>query len=261
MTLSLWFALCALYLQRLRQRTAWLCVPLIWLLALAGCQSRPAPPLEKQETELNAMTNDWANRARYRADNNRLGPPATGETRVVFMGDSITDAWPNLGTIFSRRHYVGRGISGQTTSQMLVRFQQDVIALGPKVVVILAGTNDVAGNTGPFDPELTRGSLAAMAELAQAHGIRVMLSSVLPAFDYPWRPGLQPAAKIVALNAWLKDYAAHHGCIYLDYFSSMADARPGLQPRYSEDGVHPNAAGYAVMEPMVEQAIAEALLK
>ncbi|HKB57847.1 MAG TPA: SGNH/GDSL hydrolase family protein [Lacunisphaera sp.] len=234
---------------------------MIWLLALAGCQSRPAPPLEKQETELNAMTNDWANRARYRADNNRLGPPATGETRVVFMGDSITDAWPNLGTIFSRRHYVGRGISGQTTSQMLVRFQQDVIALGPKVVVILAGTNDVAGNTGPFDPELTRGSLAAMAELAQAHGIRVMLSSVLPAFDYPWRPGLQPAAKIVALNAWLKDYAAHHGCIYLDYFSSMADARPGLQPRYSEDGVHPNAAGYAVMEPMVEQAIAEALLK
>jgi len=217
--------------------------------------------MDELKAQLNALTNDWANLARYRADNARLGPPAPGEARVVFMGDSITDGWPHSGTFFARRHYVGRGISGQTTPQMLVRFRQDVLALEPRVVVILAGTNDVAGNTGPYDPGLTQGSLAAMAELAQHHGIRVVLSSVLPAFDYPWRPGLQPAPKIVALNSWIKDYAARHDCVYLDYFAAMADPRPGLPPVYSADGVHPNAAGYAAMERLVEPAIAEALAK
>ncbi|MFI5337492.1 MAG: GDSL-type esterase/lipase family protein, partial [Opitutales bacterium] len=126
-------------------------------------------------------------------------------------------------------------------------------------VVILAGTNDVAGNTGPYNPELTRNCLASMVELAQARGIRVVLASVLPAFDYPWRTGLQPSAKIVALNAWIKDYAARNHCIYLDYFTAMADSRPGMKAGYSEDGVHPNAAGYSVMEPLAEQAIARAL--
>jgi lysophospholipase L1-like esterase len=144
---------------------------------------------------------------------------------------------------------------------MLVRFQQDVVALEPKVVVILAGTNDVAGNTGPYDPDLTKRCLAAMAELAQVQGIQVVFSSVLPAYDYPWRPGLQPAKKIITLNAWIKEIAARNNCIYLDYYSSMADSRGGLKPEYSNDGVHPSAAGYAVMEPMVEHAIAEALRK
>ncbi|MFI5337038.1 MAG: SGNH/GDSL hydrolase family protein [Opitutales bacterium] len=215
--------------------------------------------VEDLKAQVAALTNDWPNLARYRADNTRLGAPAPGEVRVVFLGDSITDSWPNTGTFFSRRHYIGRGISGQTTPQMLVRFQQDVAALGPKVVVILAGTNDVAGNTGPYNPELTRNCLASMVELAQARGIRVVLASVLPAFDYPWRTGLQPAAKIAALNAWIKDYAARNHCVYLDYFAAMADSRPGLKAEYSEDGVHPNAAGYAVMEPLAEQAIAQAL--
>lgn len=209
--------------------------------------------------ELDRLRNDWANLQRYREDNARLsGMP--NDRRVVFMGNSITEGWaPLFAELFPGKPYIGRGISGQTTPQMLLRFRQDVIALEPKVVVILAGTNDIAGNTGPSTLEMIEDNLASMAELARANGIRVVLSSVLPVYDYPWKPGLKPAPKIIALNSWMKAYAARNGDVYLDYHSAMADERQGLRPEYSEDGVHPNAAGYRVMAPLAEQAIAEAL--
>src|SRR6202789_3706878 len=206
-----------------------------------------------------APQQDWPNLARYRDQNALLAKPAPGEQRVVFMGDSITDAWPTVGAFFPGKGYICRGIGGQTTPQMLIRFRPDVIDLKPAVVLILAGTNDVAGNSGPAPPQLTEGNLASMAELARANGIKVVLSSILPAFDYPWRPGREPAPKIVALNTWIKAYAAANGFTYLDYFSSMADGRDGMRAEYSKDGVHPNAAGYAVMEPLAQKAITEAL--
>ena len=203
---------------------------------------------------------DWANLAKYREANASLGAPASGEQRVVFMGNSITDAWARyFPAMFPGKPYVGRGISGQTTPQMLVRFRQDVVALQPKVVVILAGTNDIAGNTGPSTLEMIEDNLASMAEVATANGIRVVLSSVLPVFDYPWKPGLEPAQKIVALNAWMKSYCASHKCVYLDYHSAMADARQGMRAELSGDGVHPNEAGYRVMAPLAEAAISQAL--
>jgi lysophospholipase L1-like esterase len=206
------------------------------------------------------LRTDWANLARYRDDNMKLGTPKPGEQRVVFMGNSITEAWASyFPTMFPGKPYVGRGISGQTTPQMLVRFRQDVVALKPAVVVILGGTNDIAGNTGPSTLEMIEDNLASMTELAQANGIRVVLSSVLPVFDYPWKPGLEPAPKIVALNAWIKEYAAKRGAVYLDYHSAMADQRQGMRPELSEDGVHPNETGYRIMAPLAERAIAEAM--
>ena len=179
---------------------------------------------------------------------------------VVFMGDSITEAWaPSFPVMFPGKAYIGRGISGQTTPQMLLRFHKDVVALRPAVVVILAGTNDIAGNSGPSTLEMIEENLAAMTEMAQGNGIHVVLSSVLPVYDYPWRPGLEPAPKIVALNEWIRRYAAERGAVYLDYHSAMTDARQGLRAEFSADGVHPNEAGYRVMAPLVEQAISEAL--
>ena len=214
-------------------------------------------PLSGQDDRLR---DDWASLARYREANARLGPPRAGEPRVVFFGNSITDAWARyFDTMFPDKPYVGRGISGQTTPQMLVRFRQDVIALEPAVVVILAGTNDIAGNTGPSTQAMIEDNLISMVELAKANGISVVLSSVLPAHDYRWRPGLEPAPKIVALNAWMRDYASTHDVVYLDYHSAMADERQGLGSELSEDGVHPNEAGYRVMAPLAEQAITEAL--
>jgi len=205
---------------------------------------------------------DWPNLARFRAANAALGAPAPGEQRVVFMGNSITEAWaPLFATQFAGKPYVGRGISGQTTPQMLVRFRQDVIALKPSAVVILAGTNDIAGNTGPSTLEMIEDNLASMSELAQANGIRVVLCSVLPVFDYPWKPGLEPAPKIIALNAWIREYAAAHGAEYADFHSAMADERQGLPKTLAADGVHPNTAGYAMMVPIVESAIARALAR
>jgi lysophospholipase L1-like esterase len=207
-----------------------------------------------------ASADDWAALARYRDANAALGAPKPGEQRVVFYGNSITDFWAQyFPTMFPGKPYVGRGISGQTTPQMLVRFRQDVIALHPAAVVILAGTNDIAGNTGPSTLAMIEDNLVSMVELAQANGIRVVLSSVLPAYDYPWKRGLEPAPKIVALNVWLKVYAAAHDVVYLDYHSAMADERMGLRRELSEDGVHPNVAGYRVMAPLAEQAIAAAL--
>ena len=191
----------------------------------------------------------------------KLGAPSASENRVVFMGDSITENWhfdsPEWG--FPGKPYVNRGISGQTTPQMLVRFRQDVIALQPKVVVILAGINDVAENTGPMTPEQTEGNLASMAELAAANHIRVVMCSVLPAFDFPWSPGKTPAPKVLVLNAWIKAYAAEHGHVYVDYHSAMKDSRDGLPATLSYDGVHLYPAGYAVMKPLVEAGIEAAL--
>ena len=206
------------------------------------------------------LRTDWAYLERYRADNAALKPPAAGENRVVFMGNSITEGWAkSFPTMFRDKPYVGRGISGQTTPQMLVRFRQDVIALKPRVVVLLAGTNDIAGNTGPSSLEMIEDNIASMAELAQANGIAVVLCSVLPVYDYPWKKGLEPAPKIVTLNAWIKQYAASHGAVYVDYHSAMADERQGLKAGLSGDGVHPNESGYRVMAPIVERGITEAL--
>jgi len=177
------------------------------------------------------------------------------------MGDSITDGWRFKGFkgFFAGKPYINRGISGQTTPQMVLRMHQDVIALKPKVVVILAGTNDIAGNTGPMTLEQTEDNLAAMAEIAAANHIRVVLCSVLPAFDYPWMPGLTPAPKILKINEWIKSYAAANGHVYVDYHAAMKDDRDGLPPTLSKDGVHPLPAGYAVMTPLVEAGIARAL--
>ena len=206
------------------------------------------------------LRTDWAYLEKYRADNASLGAPKPGENRVVFMGNSITEGWAKyFPAMFPNKPYIGRGISAQTTPQMLVRFRQDVVALKPAVVVILAGTNDIAGNTGPSTLEMIEDNLASMTEIAQANHIRVVLSSVLPVYDYPWKPGLEPAPKIVALNAWIKQYAATHGAVYLDYHSAMADERQGMRADLAGDGVHPNEAGYRIMAPLAESAIAEAL--
>lgn len=203
---------------------------------------------------------DWAALERYRDANQRLGPPRPGEQRVVFYGDSITDAWAaHFDAMFPGKPYVGRGISGQTTPQMLVRFRQDVVALQPAAVVILAGTNDLAGNTGPSTQAMIEDNLKSMAEIARANGIGVVLASVLPVSDYPWKPGLDPGPKIVALNAWMKDYAAAHGLVYLDYHTAMVNERLGLDAALAADGVHPTEAGYRRMAPLAEEAIAEAL--
>jgi lysophospholipase L1-like esterase len=203
-----------------------------------------------------------ANADRYRADNVQLGPPAENESRIVFFGDSITEAWPQaMPAFFAGRPYVGRGIGGETTGQMLERFDQDVIALAPKVVVILAGTNDIAENAGPYDASETRAHLRAMTERAQARRIGVVLASLLPARDYPWRRGLDPAPKIIALNAWIKACAAEAGAVYLDYFNAMRAAENGLRADLSDDGVHPNPAGYRVMAPLAEDAIRTARAK
>ena len=203
---------------------------------------------------------DWPNLQRYAKANAALPAPAANEQRVVFMGNSITDFWaPMFPQMFPGKPYVGRGISGQTTPQMLIRFRQDVVALKPKVVVILAGTNDIAGNTGPSTLEMIEDNLSSMAEIATANGIRVVLCSVLPVFVYPWKPGIEPAPKIVALNVWIKSYASSHNAAYADFHSAMADNRMGLPKELAADGVHPTAAGYAIMAPIVERAIASAL--
>jgi lysophospholipase L1-like esterase len=203
---------------------------------------------------------DWANLQRYRQANAELPVRAPSEQRVVFMGNSIVEAWaPQFAQDFPGKPYIGRGISGQTTPQMLVRFRQDVVALRPTVVVLLAGTNDIAGNTGPSTLEMIEDNIASMTELAEASGIHVVLASVLPVYDYPWRPGLEPAQKIIALNAWIKAYASRAGATYVDFHSALADARQGMRAELTKDGVHPNEAGYRVMAPIVERGIAAAL--
>ncbi len=205
---------------------------------------------------------DFGELARYRAENARLKPPAADESRIVFFGDSITEHWP-MALSFPGKAYVNRGLSGQTTPQMLVRFRQDVLALEPKVVVILAGTNDIAGNTGPISLEEIEANLASMVELARAHGVRVVLSSVLPVHNYTREAELafplRPPEKIAALNQWLKGYAAQTSSVYLDYATAMADGRGFLRRELAADGLHPNKTGYALMAPLAEAAIAAAL--
>jgi lysophospholipase L1-like esterase len=206
---------------------------------------------------------DWPKLGRYRAENAQTPPPAPHEQRVVFLGDSITDAWGrSVGEFFPGKPYLNRGIGGQTTPQMLLRFRFDVVALRPAAVVILAGTNDIAGHTGPASIEEIGGNLASMAELATVHGIRAVLCSVLPVNGYQRpRPASRPIARIRALNDWIRQYAEQHGHVYLDYFSAMLDEAGMLRRELSEDGLHPNEAGYAVMAPLAEAAIRRALAR
>ena len=203
---------------------------------------------------------DWANLNKYKMENDNLGLPAANESRIVFMGNSITQGWiEKRPQFFADKPFINRGISGQTTPQMLLRFRQDVIDLKPKVVVILAGTNDIAGNTGPSTLEMIMDNIKSMTEISKANGIKVIISSILPAFDYPWRRGLNPNEKIPQLNTMIKNYCIENEIIYLDYFSAMVDNNNGLPSKYSSDGVHPNSEGYKVMEPLVEDAIKNAL--
>jgi lysophospholipase L1-like esterase len=207
------------------------------------------------------FTDDYGQLARYRDANAALKPPAAGEKRVLFFGDSITDIW-KLDESFPGKPYVNRGIGGQTTSQMLVRFRQDVINLQPKAVVILAGTNDIAGNTGPISNENIEANFASIAELARVHGIKVIFSSILPVNNYTPESqdffAQRPMERVLALNRWLKDYCAANGLIYLDYFSAMVDDKGMLKRDLANDGLHPNKAGFAIMAPLAEKAIAGA---
>jgi lysophospholipase L1-like esterase len=265
----------------MRRRAAFLVVPL--LTAVLSAQ-QPAPPAAgappaptgpemaaalKSLLANDARLRDWAQLGRYRDQNRTLGQPAAGEPRVVFMGDSITDAWPQerFGDFFTKnKSYVGRGISGQTTPQMLIRFRPDVIDLQPKAVVILAGTNDIAGNTGPMTDEQIEGNLASMAELATANGIKVVLSSITPVSNYHVanpnavpQTTLRPLTRVRAINDWIRQYAAAHRHQYLDYFPAMIDDKGMLKAELSGDDLHPNAAGYAIMAPLADAAIQKAL--
>jgi lysophospholipase L1-like esterase len=225
--------------------------------------------IERAKEHAEQIRNDWPFLNRFHEEDLALGAPAAGEKRVVFMGDSITQNWLRNGVpanqpdpgFFPGKPYVNRGISGQTTPQMLLRFRQDVIHLKPAAVVIFAGTNDVAGNTGDMTPEQTEDNLSSMAELAHANGIKVVFCSILPAFEFQWRKGREPAPKIIALNSWIKAYAESHGYVYVDFYSAMVDTRGGLPVTLSADGVHPNKAGYDIMNPLVEAGIAKALGK
>jgi lysophospholipase L1-like esterase len=242
--------------------------------APAASAQAPLPPALLECTDLatalravannDARLRDWPQIGRYREANRTV----TG-TDVVFMGDSITDNWPQprFGAFFPGKRYVGRGISAQTTPQMLIRMRPDVIALAPKVVVILAGTNDIAGNTGPMTDEQIEGNLASMAELAAANGIKVVLSSITPVSNYHVagpnaapQTTLRPLARVHAINDWMRQYAAAHKHVYLDYFPAMVDEAGLLKAELSGDDLHPNAAGYAIMAPLAEAAIQRALL-
>jgi lysophospholipase L1-like esterase len=215
-----------------------------------------------RETMIPIYMNDFGQLGRYREANAGLGAPRAGERRVIFFGDSITDAW-HLDEYFPGKGYINRGISGQTTSQMLVRFHQDVVNLQPAAVVILAGTNDIAGNTGPISIEDIEANYAAIAEVARAHGIKVVFSSVMPVHDYTPQSqnffAQRDPAKILALNAWLKDYSATNSLIYLDYFAAMVDEHGLLRKDLAADGLHPNDAGYKIMAPLAETAVQQAL--
>ena len=210
----------------------------------------------------NVQAQDWPNLKKYQKENTALSIPSSDQKRIVFMGDSITEFWSVIDPdYFSVKSYINRGISGQTTPQMLIRFRTDVIALQPTAVVILAGINDIAGNTGPSSIEMIWDNIFSMVEIAQANNIKVILCSVLPAYDFPWKLNQEPIEKIKALNEIIKNYAAANNIVYVDYYSVMVDDRQGLKAKYSNDGVHPNKTGYQIMEPIVEKAIALVLKK
>jgi acetyl esterase/lipase/lysophospholipase L1-like esterase len=229
-----------------------------WLQVM-GFTKTSATPGSPQVEWMQRTLKDWPNIARYAEDNEKLKSVAD-KNRVVFMGNSITEGWKNADPdFFSKNPYVDRGISGQTTPQMLVRFREDVIALKPAVVVILAGINDIAQNTGYIKLEDTYGNIISMAELARANNIKVVISSVLPAYDFPWRPGMQPADKVIKLNEMLKAYAAKNQMGYVDYHTPMKDERNGLPASLAKDGIHPTLEGYKIMESLVQKGIADAL--
>lgn len=246
------------------------------LLAAASAWAQPPapapPPVVPQTAQISRLINDFGNAERYAADNRTVPPAAPGENRVVFMGDSITDGWSNnqqyRPSFFPGKPYIGRGISGQVTAQMLLRFYQDVVALKPKAVVILAGTNDIGSNIGPVPLESTETNLMAMSDLARANGIKVILAALTPVCDYhvgegrgPRVPQTQnrPPEKILALNRWIKDYTAKNHFVYLDYFSATIDDKGFFKADLTYDGLHPNLAGYQIMAPLAEKAISQAL--
>jgi len=242
----------------------------IVLLAVSVLAQQPAPSIpstgfpgldQYRASRIAVFTDDYGELARYREANAALAPPATGENRVVFFGDSITDIW-KLADYFPGKPYINRGIGGQTTPQMLVRFRQDVIDLHPKLVVMLAGTNDIAGNTGPMRNQDIEANYASMAELARANHIRVVLSSVLPVHNYTEKSkdffAQRSPARILELNTWLKDYCARNDIVYLDYFSALVDDKGLLKKELADDGLHPNDAGYKIMAPLAEKAILKA---
>jgi lysophospholipase L1-like esterase len=218
--------------------------------------------LEKRLAAQRKLLVDWAGLTRYGSDDAELRPPKAGEDRVVFLGDQVTERWGQGETkFFPGKPFVNRGISGQTTPQMLIRFRQDVIALKPKVVVILAGTNDLASITGPSTEGTMAENFMSMVELAKVNGIRVVLASVTPVCDaFKNQTALRPQGKIISLNGWIKDYAARSGSIYLNYYSALADGR-NFKKELTSDGLLPNDAGYSVMAPLAEKAIAESLGK
>jgi lysophospholipase L1-like esterase len=246
----------------------------IYLLVISAFSQQAAPPPsipttgfagldQYRASRIAIFTDDFGQLNRYREANAALKPPAPGENRVVFFGDSITDLW-HLDEYFPGKPYINRGLGGQTTPQMLIRFRQDVIDLHPKVVVILAGTNDIAGNTGPMRVEDIEADYASLADLARANNIRVVFSSVLPVHNYtPQSQNMyaqRSPEKILELNRWLKTYvAAHPDSVYLDYFTAMIDDKGLLKRDLAEDGLHPNAAGYKIMAPLAEAAIGKAL--
>lgn len=232
--------------------------------AVAWAQA-PAPPLPPPLRQVAQLINDYGNTARYAADNAKVQAPEAGEERVVFMGDSITDGWGRGARpvpFFPGKPYINRGISGQTTAQMLLRFYPDVIALHPKVVLILAGTNDIGGNLGPVTLESIEQNLTAMADMARANNIKVILASLTPVCDYH-RPqtAQRPPDKISALNAWMRDYCAFNHFTYLDYFTSTADDKGFFKTEITDDGLHPNAKGYEIMAPLAQAAIDKTLGK
>jgi lysophospholipase L1-like esterase len=227
-----------------------------------GAQPVIPPPIRQAA----ALINDFGNTQRYAAENATVKPPAPDERRVVFMGDSITDNLhsPRFGGFFPGKPYINRGIGGQTTAQMLLRFYPDVIALEPKAVVIFAGTNDIGGNLGPVTLESIEGNLAAMSDIAKAHRIKVIMASLTPVCDIQGRPPMtagRPPEKILALNKWIKEFAAKQGYVFLDYFTATTDANGLFRTDLTDDGLHPTAKGYEIMNPLAEKAIAEALDK
>jgi lysophospholipase L1-like esterase len=241
------------------------CLVGVFALAVSAGAQRPPDPrsaaaLEQELANYRHLIGDWAGLTRYGSDNSELPAPAPGEARVVFLGDQITELWGQAGAkFFGGKPYVNRGIVGQTTPQMLVRFRQDVIALQPRVVVIQGGTNDLTGVLGPGTEGTIADSIASMTELAKAHGIRVVLASVTPVCDcYKEQTAVRPQGKIIGLNGWIRDYAAKSGAVYLNYYAALAEGRD-FRMALTSDGLLPNDAGYAVMAALAEQAIAQAL--
>jgi lysophospholipase L1-like esterase len=247
------------------------CFTAILLLRVGALAQQPAPSIpstgfpgldQYRASRIAIYFDDFGQLKKYHEANAALGAPAASENRVVFFGDSITEGW-RLADSYPNKPYINRGVGGQTTPQMLVRFRQDVVDLQPKIVMILAGTNDLAGTTGPMRNEDTEANLASMADLARAHGIRVVMSSILPVHNYNHDGedyfAQRPPTRILALNAWIKDYCAKNKIVYLDYFSAMVDDKGLLQKELAEDGLHPNAAGHKIMAPLAEAAIQAAL--